>query len=159
MHDFFFSNYYKPFIKQSFRAILYVNLAYSIAAGGYMDKNTAFDKLLKKRKKVLQEIEGLGDFRQGSLSPRYRKCGKNYCHCAKEGAQGHGPLWMVTRSVEGKTVSKAIPKEQVENTFEQIDTFHRFRELVREYTEANIRICDARLEEERQAPEGAKKKG
>ena len=69
-----------------------------------------FDDLNRKKEKILQQIRELGDFRQVSLSPRYRKCGKPYCHCAKEGSKGHGPLWMVTRSVKGKTKSKAIPR-------------------------------------------------
>jgi len=40
------------------------------------------DKLQIQKDKILQKISELDDFRQGSLSPRYRKCGKLYCHCA-----------------------------------------------------------------------------
>jgi len=66
---------------------------------------------------------------------------------------------MVTRAVEGKTVSKAIPKERVEETFTQIDTYHQFKNLVREYTEVNINICDAKLEEKKEASREAEKRG
>ena len=66
---------------------------------------------------------------------------------------------MVTRAVEGKTVSKAIPEERVEKTFKQIDTYHQSQNLVREYTEVNIKICDAKLEAEKEASREAKKKG
>lgn len=119
----------------------------------------AFDKLQMKKEEILQKISGLGDFRQGSLSPRYRKCGKSYCHCAKEGSKGHGPLWMTTRSVKGKTISKAIPKDKVDTTFKQIDTFHRFQNLVHEYVETNIKICDAQLEKGKAVSRKAEKKG
>lgn len=124
-----------------------------------MTQSTELERLYEKRDSILQEISKLDDFRQGSFSPRYRKCGKAYCYCAKEGAKGHGPLWMVTRAVEGKTVSKTIPKEMVEKTFEQIDTFHQFQKLVKEYTETNIKICDAKLPSKKQASRKAKKKG
>jgi hypothetical protein len=87
-----------------------------------MNQNNTLDELRKRKKLMLQEIGKLDDFRQGSFSPRYRKCGKSCCHCAKEGAQGHGPLWMVTRAVEGKTTSKAIPKEYIDKTFAQINS-------------------------------------
>jgi len=117
------------------------------------------DKLDKQKEKILEQIRGLDDFRQGSLSPRYRKCGKPYCHCAKEGSKGHGPLWMTTRSVKGKTVSKAIPINKVDETFKQIDTFHHFQNLVHEYIETNIKICDAQLEEGIAATRKAEKKG
>lgn len=124
-----------------------------------MDQENVLDKLQEQKEMILQKINELGDFRQGSLSPRYRKCGKPYCHCAKKDSKGHGPLWMITRSVSGKTVSKAIPREKVDTTFKQIDTFHQFQNLVREYTDANIKICDARLEEGKAASREAEKKG
>ena len=124
-----------------------------------MNQVTTIESLHSKKKQILQTISELGVFRQGSLSPRYRKCGKPYCHCAKEGSKGHGPLWMVTRAVEGKTVSKAIPPERVEKTFEQIETFHQFQNLVREYTEVNIKICDAHLEAGKEASREAEKGG
>jgi hypothetical protein len=124
-----------------------------------MHQKTEIKELQTKKKQILQTISELDNFRQGSLSPRYRKCGKPYCHCAKEGSKGHGPLWMVTRAVEGKTVSKAIPKECVEKTYTQIDTYHQFQNLVREYTEVNIKICDAKLEAEKEASREAEKKG
>ncbi|MCK4990077.1 MAG: hypothetical protein KAS29_06305 [Bacteroidales bacterium] len=117
------------------------------------------DKLQIQKDKILQQISELDNFRQGSLSPRYRKCGKSYCHCAVEGSKGHGPLWMTTRSVKGKTISKAIPIEKVDTTFKQIDTFHQFQNLVREYIETNIKICDASLEKEKAASRKAEKKG
>jgi len=54
---------------------------------------------------------------------------------------------------ERKTVSKAIPPEQVENTFAQIERFHQFQNLTHEYTEINIKICDEKLRnQERQFP-------
>ena len=117
------------------------------------------NQLQIKKEKILQQIGELGDFRQGSLSPRYRKCGKPYCHCAKEDSKGHGPLWMVTRSVKGKTISKAITIDKVDTTFKQINTFHRFQNLVHEYIETNINICDIQLEKGKAASMEAKKKG
>ena len=124
-----------------------------------MNQEPTIESLQSKKKHILDAIDQLGSFRQGSLSPRYRKCGKSSCHCAKEGSKGHGPLWMITRAVEGKTVSKAIPAERVEETFEQIETFHQFQDLVREYTEVNIEICDAHLEERKNASPGEAEKG
>jgi len=124
-----------------------------------MKMENLIDKLNKQKEDILQQIRELDDFRQGSLSPRYRKCGKPYCHCAKEGSKGHGPLWMTTRSVKGKTISKAIPKEKVDTTFKQIEVFHSFQNLVHEYIETNIKICDIKLDTNKQASLEAEKKG
>jgi len=115
--------------------------------------------LFIEKEQIFERIKNLPPFRQGSLSPRFRKCGKPYCHCAQPGSKGHGPVWFVTRSVKGKTKTKTIPTDRVDETFEQINSFHKFQELVHEYTEVNIKICDAQLEEPAEASSEAKKGG
>lgn len=88
----------------------------------------------------------VGEMRPGSLVEAYRKCGKPGCRCTRRGAKGHGPLWMVTRQVEGKTVTKAIPAgEAVERTRQQIAEYQRFRRLTRELIETNVQLCDFQL--------------
>lgn len=124
-----------------------------------MKQKETLEELQDEKKRLIREISELEDFRQGSLSPRYRKCGKPNCHCAQEGSKGHGPLWLVTRAVDGKTVSKTIPKENVDETSRQIETFHHFQELVHHYTETNIKICDAKLQAGKTASREAEKKG
>ena len=59
--------------------------------------------LSRRRDELRQELAHVADLRQGSLSSRYRRCGKPRCHCAQEGDPGHGPYWSVTRAVHGKT--------------------------------------------------------
>jgi len=34
------------------------------------------ESLEKKRKELYQKLEGVGDFRRGTISVNYRKCGK-----------------------------------------------------------------------------------
>ncbi len=104
------------------------------------------------------QIAAVGDMRPGSLVQRYRKCGKPTCHCARRGAQGHGPDWILTRPVNGKTVTKAVPEgSAVEQTRAQIQEYKRFRELVRELIQVNERICDLRLRSPEAAASGDKK--
>lgn len=113
----------------------------------------------QKKVSLLKQIEGMLPFRQGSLEKRFRKCGKPNCHCAQPGSPGHGPIWVVTRKVKGKTVSKIIREDAVEATMKQIDEFHRFQEVIREYVETNIQICDELLEESKNDLKEAEKGG
>jgi hypothetical protein len=69
----------------------------------------SLQQLENKRLPLIRELAGLGDMRPGSLVGRFRKCGKPGCHCAQPASEGHGPSWSLTRSVEGKTVTKVIP--------------------------------------------------
>ncbi len=39
--------------------------------------------LAEQRGKLLEELAGIGDLRQGSLRAQNRKCGKPNCHCAR----------------------------------------------------------------------------
>ncbi len=106
------------------------------------------EELQNRDRELKARLTQLGEMRPGSLVERYRKCGKPNCHCARRGDRGHGPMWMVTHAVEGKTVSKAIPSgPAVERTRDQIAEYQRFRELARELVVTNEQICDTRLEE------------
>jgi len=116
------------------------------------------EQLLLQSQTLKTRIAEVGDMRPGSLVERYRKCGKPNCRCAKRGAQGHGPDWILTREVNGKTVTKAIPAgSAVQQTRAQIEEYKRFRELTRELVQVNERLCDARLHSSEAAPGGVKK--
>ena len=89
--------------------------------------------------------------RSGTVSGKkcqlgFRKCGKPGCHCAAEGAPGHGPGWVISRHVDGKTANRGIPADAVEETQALVDEHRRFRRLVKDLTEANEALCQARLE-------------
>jgi len=106
------------------------------------------EELQSRDQELKALLAQLGEMRPGSLVERYRKCGKPNCHCARRGDRGHGPMWMVTHAVEGKTVSKAIPSgPAVERTRSQIAEYQRFRELSRQLVATNEQICDAQLEQ------------
>ena len=106
------------------------------------------ERLESKRERLKNELFQVGDMRPGSLVGRFRKCGKARCHCAQPASEDHGPSWSLTRAVEGKTVTKVIPPgSAVEQTKAQIAEHRRFRKLVRELIELNVRICDQKLEQ------------
>ena len=111
------------------------------------NQRESLDELAEKKEVVLEKIAKLAPFRPGSLEHVYRKCGKPSCHCAQPGARGHGPVWILTRKVNGKSVGKVIKEEAVESTKAQIQHYHQFQELIREYVETNVKICDKLLEQ------------
>ena len=47
--------------------------------------------LERRRKDLFRQMEHLGDFRRGTISVNYRKCGKSNCVCARKDHPGHGP--------------------------------------------------------------------
>ena len=60
-------------------------------------------------------------------------------HCAGEGAQGHGPYWLLTwlDRDTGKSRGRTIPADAVDETRAQIAEYQRLRALVRELVEVS----------------------
>lgn len=116
------------------------------------------EALLQQRDQLKSELAAIGDMRPGSLVSRFRKCGKRSCHCAKKGAQGHGPSFSLTHAVRGKTVTHVIPAgAAVEQTREQLAEYHRFRGLVQQLIAVSEQICDLQLRQTEPSGERVKK--
>lgn len=123
-------------------------------------RGLSLEELTRQRNEIRAELAEIGDMRPGTLVPRFRKCGKPNCHCAKDGSPGHGPSWALTWKVEGKTSAKIIPEgPAVELTKEHIAEFRRFRELSRKLIEVNEKLCDTKLKTFKADTEATAKKG
>ncbi len=105
------------------------------------------EQLQVKARELKTAIGALGDMFPGSLVQRYRKCGKPNCHCAKKDAQGHGPSWVVTREIEGRTLTKSIPEQAVEQIRAETEEYKHFRELSHELVETSAQLGELRLQE------------
>ena len=103
------------------------------------------DRSPEPRAALCEALVSIGEFRPGSLQARYRTCGKPGCHCAQDGDPGHGPKWVLTRTVDGKRRNFSIPDEAIEATRAQVAEFQRFRCLTHELIEVSERLCQARL--------------
>lgn len=112
---------------------------------------TSDPALENRRQEVLAQLAKLGDLRPGSLVQRYTKCGRASCACAQEGNRAHGPQWVVTSKVGGKTRTRAIPPQALEQTRAQIAECQRLRQLVAELIEVSEQLCHARVQAARRA--------
>lgn len=123
-----------------------------------MSRQPTLSETERRRNELRAKLAEVGDMRPGSLAARGRKCGKPNCHCAAEGAPGHEG-WILTREVQGRTVTRSIPAVVVEQTKAQVAEYRRFRELTRELVEVSDRLCEARLGETKAEAEATAKKG
>ena len=60
------------------------------------------EALERQRTKLYEQLQAVGDFRPGTISVNFRKCGKKNCACSQPGHPGHGPQYMRTLAKEGK---------------------------------------------------------
>jgi hypothetical protein len=104
----------------------------------------ALAELETQRTGLLQQFLTLGDFRPGTVSATPRRCGKPGCRCAKPDGEGH-PQFRLLRKENGKSVSESFATPSaLQQAAEQVQEYHRFRNLVAQWTEINERICRLR---------------
>jgi hypothetical protein len=98
-----------------------------------------------RREKLYAKMRALGDFRRGSISVNYRKCGKPNCQCAQEGHPGHGPRYLWSTTIKGKSYTRNIQLGPEMKKYEdEIARYHSFLNLCEEVLEVTERICDMR---------------
>ena len=107
--------------------------------------NESLQDLELRRRNLFRLMEDLGDFRRGTISVNYRKCGKSNCACARKNHPGHGPQYLWNVSVGGKTQARNLPVgPELEKAEREVERYHAFLRLSQELTEVNDRICQLR---------------
>jgi len=98
-----------------------------------------------RRRQLYQKLSDLGDFRRGSIVTSYRRCGKDNCICANPEHPGHGPQYLLTFKIGGKTQTKVLrPGPELEKVQNQVANHHIFQEITKELIDVNELICDLR---------------
>ncbi|MGZ4602935.1 MAG: DUF6788 family protein [Kineosporiaceae bacterium] len=98
-----------------------------------------------QRARLFEELAAVGDFRRGSVSVNYRRCGKPSCGCARPGHPGHGPRWLWTRTVPGRgTKGRQLVPGEVDKVRAELAAFEVFDTLSRKIVEVSEAICEAR---------------
>jgi len=119
-------------------------------------------RLEQRREALYRKLEETGDFRRGTISVTYRKCGKKNCACAREGHPGHGPQHLWSTTIKGKSYAKSVKVgPELKKYLDEIGTYRRFLKLCDELVEVNEAICDLRpvpeVKDERELTELKKK--
>lgn len=101
--------------------------------------------LEKRRKDLFRQMAAVGDFRRGTISVNFRKCGRSNCACARQDHPGHGPQYLWNVSVGGKTQARNLPLgPELEKVEKEVEQYRVFVRLSEELVEVNDRICQLR---------------
>ena len=103
-------------------------------------------ELESQRHELYERLAEVGDFRRGSVSENYRRCGKANCACAGPDHPGHGPRFLWTRTVPGRQRSRGrqLDRSEVGKVRGELANYHRFAEISDQIVEVNEAICEAR---------------
>ena len=102
-------------------------------------------ELEARRDRLYAQLATVGDFRRGSVSENYRKCGKPNCACARPGHRGHGPRFLWTRTARGRgTVGRQLAAGEVAKVRREVGPHAEFAAICEQIAEVNEKICEAR---------------
>jgi uncharacterized protein DUF6788 len=105
----------------------------------------SLDELEAQRRELYERLAEVGDFRRGSVSENYRRCGKPNCACAGPDHPGHGPRYLWTRTVAGRgSRGRQLDRAEVDKVRAELARYHRFAEVSEQIIEVNEAICEAR---------------
>jgi hypothetical protein len=98
-----------------------------------------------QRAQTQVQISRLGDMRSGSITSTGGRCGNPGCHCHKPDDPGHGPFYRLTRKVNGKSVTETFSSATaLRKAQQEVEEFHRFRQLSHDLLDVNEKICRLR---------------
>ncbi len=101
--------------------------------------------LEERRAQLYRQLSATGDFRRGSITENYRRCGKANCACAQPEHPGHGPRYLWTRSVRGGTTKgRQLSGVEMEKVRQELANHKDFVAISEQIAEVNEVICEAR---------------
>jgi hypothetical protein len=92
---------------------------------------------------IAAELASLGLALPGTLIERHTRCGKPRCRCHADPPVLHGPYWQWTRKLNGKTITRLVPGDQLDDYRQWLDNHSRLRALVAELEALTLDIADA----------------
>jgi hypothetical protein len=117
-------------------------------------------ELEAERERLYAQLSAVGDFRRGSVTENYRKCGKPNCACAQLDHPGHGPRFLWTRTARGqKTRGRQLAGGEVAKVRRELERYAQFAAVSEQIVEVSEKICEARpsaAADAPSAPEGEK---
>ena len=112
-------------------------------------------ELEARRDWLYAQLSAVGDFRRGSVSENWRRCGKPNCACAAPDHPGHGPRFLWTRSQgRHKRVGRQLAAGEADKVRREIARHAEFTATVGQIAEVNEKICEARPIVGTDAPSG-----
>jgi hypothetical protein len=92
---------------------------------------------------IAAELASLGLALPGTLIQRHVRCGKPGCRCHASPPVLHGPYWQWTRKTGGKTITRLVPDDQLDDYRQWLGNHRRLRALVAELEALALAIADA----------------
>ena len=100
-------------------------------------------RLQARHRALLRQSTDLGLVLRGTIGKRFMPCGKPACRCKADPPLLHGPYYLWTRKVAGKTVTVRLTAEQAARCQPWTRNMHKLDRLVRVLQAVGLRAAAA----------------
>lgn len=96
-------------------------------------------RLAGRRRKLVEQLSGLGPVVRASLIERFTQCGKGDCKCMH--GEKHGPAYYLTVSYgKGKTRQVYVPKDLRPLAERWVRNYHQAMTVLEEISSINLEL-------------------
>jgi hypothetical protein len=106
----------------------------------------------RRYRDLAHELAEIGFIASGSVALRSNRCGKAYCACHGDPPRLHGPYWLFTAKVNGKTVNKRLNESEARLYNEWIANDRKVRVLLGQMREVASKAQELLLANEAAGP-------
>ena len=99
--------------------------------------------LAQRHQTLLRQIGEIGPVLRGTIGTYRTQCGTSGCHCHTDPDARHGPYYIWTRKVSGKTVTRMLSPEQANLLRPWTDNMRRLDRLVTALQNSGRRAAEA----------------
>jgi hypothetical protein len=101
------------------------------------------ERLELRHRALLSQLADLGLVLRGSIARRMTRCGNPTCGCKASPPRLHGPYYLWTRKVAGKTVTAQLPPEQAALCLDWSRNMRKLDGIVRELQALGLKAAEA----------------
>jgi hypothetical protein len=92
--------------------------------------------------RIAAQLGQIGFALPGTLTERHVRCGHPSCRCHADPPVLHGPYHQWTRKADGKTVTRLLSDDQLDDYQQWFDNDRRLRALIAELEALSLAIAD-----------------
>ena len=106
-----------------------------------VDSHASLHLLQKRHRVLLAELADIGLVLRGSIALRLTRCGQPTCRCKADPPRLHGPYYIWTRKVAGKTVTAQLTPEHAALCLDWNRNMHKLDRIVRQMQAIGLRAA------------------
>jgi len=103
--------------------------------------DSSLQRLHERHRALLGELRDIGLVLRGSIARRPARCGQPGCRCKAEPPVLHGPYYVWTRKVAGKTITAQLTPEQASQCQAWNHNMHKLDRIVRQMQALGLRAA------------------